>query len=150
MQAEVCPHCGAKMQSYWHRMTPGLVKALVKFAKAVKANGVNHAHTRKDAHLTTSELCNFTKLRHHGLVAKYMENGEHVTGEWLLTKRAGEFLRGEIDIPLKVKTYRNKNVDYSKEMVNIRDIGGDWFENIKTIKKEPVPQQQAISWMGEK
>lgn len=63
---------------------------------------------------------NFTKLRFHALVAK--KDGK--PGFWLITSRGGSFLRGEIAVPLKVKTFRNKVLDHSKELIHINELKG--------------------------
>ena len=36
----------------------------------------------------------------------------------------GQFLRGEIAVPLKVKTFRNKVLDHSKELIHINELKG--------------------------
>lgn len=119
---EICPHCGAKMKAYWHRITPVLVRALVKFRVAVNEIGVNKIHLRDDLDLTKTEYNNFQKLRLHGLVAKYKEEGVHLNGYWLLTARGADFLNGTLDIPKRVKTFRNKVIDHDTEKVFLIDV----------------------------
>lgn len=126
---EICPCCGALMREYWHTLTPGIVSALVKFLKAVRHYGRNdiHIHDEMKAaagapfQLTDHEWNNFTRLRFHGLVAK-VHSEENQSGRWLLTKRGGQFLKGEIDVPLKVKTYRNRVIDHSADVTRIADF----------------------------
>lgn len=118
---ERCPHCGASMKKYWHKITPGLVKTLVKVYKAVSAKREN-AVSKKDLSLTHSEYGNFQKLRFHGLIAKYKVDGEWHKGDWLITHRGAQFLRGEIEIPEKVLTFRNKVEGHTDETVNIKNV----------------------------
>ena len=75
------------------------------------------------------EYNNFQKLRFHGLVAHADENKK--SGYWLLTSRAGKFLRGEITIPKKVKTFRNRVIEHSEEVTGIADFRNqvEWFES---------------------
>jgi hypothetical protein len=127
---EKCPCCGALMREYWHSLTPGLVSALVKLHKAVMFYGRNRIHIHDDMKasmnyqikLTDHEWNNFTRLRFHGLAAKCDEKGKSGSGYWLLTSRGSQFLKGEIFVPLKVKTYRNKVMNHSNEVVGIKEF----------------------------
>ena len=88
-----CPHCGAKMQAYWHRLTPGIVKALVKMRAGIDRSQVNHINPNTDLdgtdlEMTKNERSNLSKLRFHALIAKYDENHERVQGEWLIMTRS--------------------------------------------------------------
>jgi hypothetical protein len=67
-----------------------------------------------------NEFSNFTKLRFHALVAKV----DRKPGYWLITARGGQFLRGEIAVPQRVKTFRNKVLDHSREMIHILQLKG--------------------------
>lgn len=122
VEDEVCPHCGAKKKVYWQRLSPILVKTLVKFKAAVIQKGENKIHLRDDLELTKSEYTNFQKLRFHGLVAKYKIEGKNIYGYWVLTRRGSDFLKNEITVPVKVKTYRNKVIGYSEARVTVIDV----------------------------
>jgi hypothetical protein len=121
MTEEICIHCGASLKSYWHRLTPGLVNTLVKVFVKVIDKGQDRVHI-SEITLNHSEYGNFQKLRFHGLIAKFKENGVWVPGDWLVTKRGAEFLRGEIRVPERVKTFRNKVIGHSDEVVWVKDI----------------------------
>src|ERR1035437_1650728 len=95
MNDEHCPTCGHALKSYWQRLSPGLVGALVKCIVFVRAHDKNEFHVLHDLGLTHTEKCNFTKLRNHGLVAK-KDGADH---KWVITARGGAFLRGEIEVP---------------------------------------------------
>lgn len=116
-----CPHCGASMKMYWHRLNAGLVHALVKVYTRVVEKNENKV-SKKEIKLTHSEYGNFQKLRFHALIAKYKENGQWVRGTWLLTHRGAQFLRGEIQIPRKVQTFRNKITAHDEEYVTVTDV----------------------------
>lgn len=124
-----CPNCGASMVERWHLLTPGLVQILIKCIRAVKNNNQNRFHWDKDMQFDRSESHNFHKLRYHGLIA-HADPDNKKSGYWLLTDRAGRFLRGEIRVPKKVKTFRNHVVDHGKEMVDIKALVNQsaWFE----------------------
>ncbi len=127
------------MAEYWHALTPGIVSALVKLAAAVHVYGRNQIHIHDEMkggnvppriRLTDHEWNNFTRLRFHALAAKCGEDGKRKSGYWLLTRRGGQFLRGEIAVPLKVRTFRNKVVGHSDAVVRVGDFRGKmkWFE----------------------
>lgn len=122
MQVEICTHCGARMKKYWHSITPGLVKTLVKIYEAVSKKGENKIHPHKEMQLTTSEHMNMTKLRFHGLIAKYRDEGEVERGFWVITSRGADFLKGKIQIPGKVLTFRNKVESHDDQMVTITEV----------------------------
>lgn len=97
---------------------------LVKFRAAVYSYHKNRLHVPREVELTKSEYNNFQKLRYHGLIARYREMGSPVSGVWLMTRRAAHFLRGEIDLPEKVQTFRNKVVDHSIVKINVSQALG--------------------------
>lgn len=131
-----CPHCNASMKQYWHRLTPLLVSVLIKFRNAVSDKGVNEIHVPKELPLSTTEYNNFQKLRFHGLVAKVRISGVHKSGYWLLTHRGSEFLKGTIEIPAKVLTFRNEVIDRSERLVGVKGVLGSapFLETIETIE----------------
>ncbi len=125
-KVEKCPHCGASMKMFWHRLNAGMISALVKFKRSIIEKERNSLHLYRDLvvenKLTTQEQMNWTKLRFHGLVAKCKEDGERKRGYWLLTHRGNEFLAGRIQIPRKVQTFRNKITAYDDLYVTIGDV----------------------------
>ncbi len=142
-EGEVCSACGAKLRAYWVTLTPGIIHALVKFRQALSIKGENKIHLLDDMdnreyELSRHEWNNFSRLRFHALVAKYKKDGEHEAGYWLLTSRGAAFLRGEADIPVKVKIFRNKVVDHSEDTVFIKDVIGStpYFETVDDIQYE--------------
>lgn len=124
MKKEYCEHCGASLKEYWHRVTPLLVKTLIKFRASVNDKGRNSIHVSEEVKLTKTEYNNFQKLRFHALIAKVNEDGERKTGYWLLTHRGAEFLNGRQMIPFRVKTYRNRVIDHDSRFVLVKDIIG--------------------------
>lgn len=122
-----CPTCHAQMKVWQHRLTPGLVKLLIKFVAGVRASGKNDVHIQKELDLTRSEDANFQKLRYFGLVAKVMVGGVHQKGHWLITRRGGQFLRGMEGVPVWVKTWRNHIEERSNDLVTISKFFKDPF-----------------------
>lgn len=121
---KVCANCGENMKAYWHSLTSGLVGDLIKAIEFVRGNNKNSFHLQKDLQLTKSQYNNFQKLRFHALVAKDKEYKE--SGYWLITKRGGQFLRGEIEVPKRVQTFRNSVIEHSLELVSIRNFKNDF------------------------
>lgn len=156
-----CDHCGAKMLVQTHRLTPGIVHALRKFALAVFEKGKNEVHLTQDMTdprfcLTKNEYNNFQKLRYFALVAKVRESdGVIKKGYWLLTRRGSLFLKNKTEVSISVKTYRNevrhdlegevKKVSIAKYKNKIPEFQSDFgFEildgNVFTYK----PQQATL------
>lgn len=118
------PESGAR--KYWYKITPGLLDVLFIMVQYVHEQDRNE-FTMKEIRdrLKTFQYTQTTKLRFHGLIAKIKdENGVH-HGKWLITRRAGDFMRNEIVLPQKVQTQSNKVIDYDDVNVSIRDVYGD-------------------------
>lgn len=126
MENNTCPQCGAKMNKYWHNLTRGLVDSFIKFSLAVRSKNANSVHLQTDVQLTKNQYNNFQKLRFFGLVAKVKDkNGNRKAGYWLVTKNGGAFLRGELAMPRRVRTFRNKIIDKDENLVYIKEVMGD-------------------------
>ncbi len=123
-----CPNCGALMKEYWHSLSPGLVICLVKAIKFVKKNNLNKFKLT-DLELSQNQFNNFQKLRFHGLIA-HADHDNIKSGQWLITNRGGQFLRGELSVPRKVKTFRNRVIGHDIEVVHISRYRNEtgWFE----------------------
>lgn len=136
------------LKQYKVHLTEGIIRALIKFRMAVNYHKKNKIHLLKDMktyefELTPHEWNNFSRLRFHGLVAKYKEEGKHVAGYWLLTRRGADFLNGEISIPATVTIFQNKVVYRSERVITVKDVIKDdsvpYFEKINDIEYEDVP-----------
>lgn len=145
-----------------HRMTSGLVNILTNVARTVHEKNENNIHLYKDVTEVCgpqaySQLSNITKLRFHALVFKVKdEDGKHIKGRWGITKRGGQFLRGEVEIPEYALTKDNKVVGREGKLIGIRALrpeGPVEFEQREDItytseseiQKPHVPQ--AVSWL---
>ena len=123
-----CPSCFRDARAYWFTLNANLVKILQNIYGAIVLKGENDIHLDKDTEGTQFELkysqrSNVTILRFHGLVAKVRdENGKHIAGHWLITRRGASFLKGDISIPQKVRTFDNRVTDHSPEKVSFRDV----------------------------
>ena len=118
-----CPVCDASLKEFWHPLTPLLARALVKAYKHVSSVRENR-FGRGEIELTQDEYSNFTKLSFHGLIAKYKTDGKHERGYWLLTARGALFLKNEMRVPVRVKTFRNHVIEHDDNLVNIAEVMG--------------------------
>lgn len=128
------------MKKYWHRLTPGLVSALIKINKAVnlkKKNDIRIDRLPEELALTHVERCNWQKLRLHGLIARVKENGEVKRGRWCITRKGYQFLGG-VRIPRRVLSFRNRVEGHSPEDANISEVlrSTPYFESIDDIQFE--------------
>jgi hypothetical protein len=126
-----CPNCGHEIQiaeplkretkARWESLNAGLVATLIEAVKAVHRNNENRFHLQRDLTLTKTAYNNAQKLRYFALIAHAnRENAK--SGEWLITRFGGAFLRGEMKIPKKVLVQDNHVIDHSKETVHIDEL----------------------------
>jgi hypothetical protein len=121
---EICTCCGGKVVEHPHSLSKGLVETLVDFKKFVLTSEKNKVHPIKDLHLSNYEYNNMQKLRYFGLIAHYTNpNTKKLErGFWLLTRNGSKFLKGLIDMPVRVKTMKNKISGKSLEKAFLSDI----------------------------
>lgn len=137
MTKEYCECCGASLKKYWHRITPGLLATLVKVYAGVSSKGENIIRM-DELELSHSEFGNFQKLRFHALIAKHKVEGVWKRREWLMTRRGADFLKGNIDIPYRVQTFRNEVVAHDAKKIFIKDVLGTapYFEGYEEFKNQ--------------
>lgn len=122
-----CLCCEASMRKSTHHMTRVLVESLVKMARSVARSQQNDVMIDKmdvELRLTHVERCNFHKLRMHGLVARVKQEGKIKRGRWLITRRGWQFIKGDIDVPEFVQSFRNKVVGKSANMITVSGVLG--------------------------
>lgn len=108
---------------HWKRISKGNVGALIKLRRKIGELNQNDIHIAQDLELTYSERANFSTLRQHALVAHIKDDdGNRISGRWLLTKRGAEFLRGETSIPQKVAVMNNRVIDHDPVFVTVTDV----------------------------
>ncbi len=130
-----------------HRLTTGLVRILINIHRTVQEKGRNDIHVNREVPEVCGpqsyhQLSNITKLRFHGLIAKMKDDdGNHKKGHWLITKRGGEFLRGEIDLPEIVETQKNRVVGHSGNPVGMARLKLQpvEFEHREDVQHGPAP-----------
>lgn len=121
----ICSACGANIKQYWYKLTPGLIDILIILLDFVHENQRN-SFNQKDVRdkLEPYQYTQFTKLRFHGLIAKIKDEDGIWHGDWLITSRSAEFLRGDISIPQKVQTFRNRVIGHDDINITVREVYG--------------------------
>jgi hypothetical protein len=115
---QTCASCGARLSGRWERLTPGIVRSLVKMWRVVIETNQNRVHLQRQCDFTKNEYNNFQKLRYFGLVARCP--GE--TGHWLITRRGGNFIHCRETVNTKLLIFRNHIKERSAERVGILDV----------------------------
>ncbi len=142
---EVCPTCGAIANSYTYRFDSASARLLLAMARKVReqcgkgivfteANTI-HIQSIGQSYSVVSHQTITAKL---GLIAKLKgDDGRHIKGYWVVTKRGWQALRGEL-VPAKVSTFRKEIVERFDEMTTLGNAlvtfpesqynPQDWFE----------------------
>lgn len=118
---ETCECCGAKIITYTHKLNKSLCAALIR---AYMVNGLREFKL-KDLHISTSQFCNFQKLKYFGLVRSIDTN----EGHWQVTGFGEAFIKAEVGCHAREKTYRGQVVSQCDEdIVFIHDVveGYQW------------------------
>ena len=142
---EICQGCGREMAAYEISITPGIMNALRKLIRSVREKGVNEVHLVKDTRLTHNEINNITRLRFHGLVAKCYETDaagvkKRKSGYWLVTKRAADFIKGEVVLPATVTVFNDRIVSKSESTISMAEVmkSTPYFDTIEDIRYHEV------------
>jgi hypothetical protein len=130
-----CPHCGAKMVEYRHRLSRPLVSALARLEKA--GGRANIA----EIGLTHNQVCNFQKLRYWGFVWKVGN------GEWELTEHGREFLNHGVPTYTNAITFRGKQVRMEGKAIYARELLPESYQRREEFAVEARPVEQKTGQM---
>jgi len=143
-EPEVCDCCNQRTE-YLLTLSKGIATIVKAVGAAIKNKGENVIHPAKemqiqaedwtyqkahrDGKITSSHRGNFSNARIHGLLAKY----ENESGNWVLTRKGGDFLRGEpvpkYAVVAKSTTEAGSHLKHywnaQDESVTIHDLTGD-------------------------
>lgn len=129
-----CKECGQSLRSFWHSLSDKLARALRTFY----ACAGNAPKNLNSVGFDFSSRANFQKLAFWGLVVKC--GG----GEWQITARGVQWLRGQITVPKKVYTVQNRVERVGKTEVFISDVlkqKEGWQKEWKSVRL-PVRKQE--------
>ena len=115
-----CPHCSAKIITYSHKLNKPLCSALVRCFMTK----FNNPFALREINLSHAQMCNFQKLKYWGLVMPDPLG-------WKITFLGEQFVKGNQSCFAKVKTYRDKVVDFEGDMIKINEVidGYEWKTN---------------------
>jgi len=122
MSVHICETCGAKVVEYKHGLSIGLVRVLYVMASGAPPGSVV---SMSDLKLTYSQRCNAQKLRYWYLIEK-VHDQDSKGGDWRVTNRGFEFLRGAISVPKDVWTFRGDTVRYEGRSRYIEQVTDGW------------------------
>jgi len=115
-----CRHCGSKIQqSHKEILSKSKLDLLQMAAKHVIESGVKEFQKKDvgDFAENPSNYNNFQKLRYHGLIAQ-----SGLRSQWVITRNAWAFLRGDKELPKFVLVRNNHIVDRSPELISAKDV----------------------------
>jgi len=120
-----CPCCHRYAKIYKRTLHKTIIKQLLSL---YNAGGDDHyIHSLKFNTETTSGK-DFGIAEYWGLIKRY-ENTNSTTktsGMWMLTNKGILFLRGEMVIPKWVYIWNGKPLNFSQEVINIKDIHSEF------------------------
>jgi hypothetical protein len=118
-----CPCCGHKLAIYKYRANKSLAVMLRKIADRVKQTEKQQVNL-DDIPMVYSLHTQQTKLRLHGLIAKYKENGQHVASTWVITTKGYDWLAGR-PIQSVVLVFDNQVLGHEGGDITIHQAIGD-------------------------
>jgi len=135
-----CPHCGAKMVEYRHRLNRGLVTVMRRLHAA------GGRAKLADLDLTNSQWDNSQKLSYFGLIEKTFIAGRRVRGMWEITDLGRRFLAGEASVRGVAVTYRGKVQSFEGGHVFVADIDPlTDYAQVRNYAAEATPPQGAAA-----
>ncbi len=101
-----CDRCHRVIRIYRYPVNKQMATVLRKMRDAVDKNGKNEVNF-DEIDIPYRLGSQRTKMRLHGLIKQIDRDGVKVQNTWLITKKGGDFLRGEA-IPAKVVVFDNQ------------------------------------------
>ena len=145
---ETCGNCGASMLEYIFEFDCLDALLLLTMGKAVRERmeagmsftDANKIHVPR-LETTLAIRCRTTQCSKLGLVAKYTgENGRHVPGTWVVTKRGFDALKGR-KVPKSVRVWRGKIEERHDETTTLGQALAYHREKVEeAIKRKKSPK----------
>ena len=157
-EPEICTNCG-QAETYLLPIDWGTALIVKAVAAAVRRKGINLIHPTKEMEvpatewnydravsegvLTSTMIGNFTRARVHGLIAR----DRREPGNWLLTRKGAEFLRGGSIPRLAVirKTTKTEEGRSHKEEYFMDDQYTCTIRDLEAMKKD-APKWEGIDF----
>lgn len=118
-----CPCCGHKLAIYKYKANKSAAVMLRKIADRVRDSGSKQVNY-DDIPVPHALHSQRSKLRQHGLIAKYKENGTHVANMWVITNKGWDWLTGK-PIPAVVMVFDNQVLGHDGGEITIQEALGE-------------------------
>lgn len=125
-----CSNCRAAIRVYRYSVNKQMATVLRKMRVAIDETGVN-AINFDELDIPYRLGSQRTKMRLHGLIKQVEKN------TWLITKKGGDFLRGE-PIPKKVVAFRNQVIGHEGGMTTVQRVSQEL-----TVEQEDISEAEA-------
>lgn len=133
---------GKQKVGRWEELTMGLVDILLHVLQVVKETGNNDV-SRSQLTLTHTQYNNLAKLRYWGLLHHpRRSDGTNKSGHWLITRRAGNFLRGEEFLPTRLLVQDNTVI---QESTDIMSFGSHMYQGLAYWKTADEYRQEYLN-----
>lgn len=135
-----CPCCGHKLAIYKYRANKSLAVMLRKIADTVRDTGSKQVNY-DDIPVPHALHSQRSKLRQHGLIAKYKENGKHVANMWVVTNKGWDWLTGK-PIPAVVLVFDNQVLGHDGGEITITEALGERAA-ANNFEQKPISPDEA-------
>ena len=129
-EATDCPCCKQLVKKYKRKLSSSMAYGLIVLFKAPPGwiNIEDYFHAQNIPHSIRGDV---RKLRHWGLIEKKSgtrEDGSTRTGEYRITEKGAEFVRGEIRVRSHYKEFNKNFLGFEGEQITIRQALGNKFK----------------------
>lgn len=140
-----CPTCSHKLAIYKYKANRAAAIMLRKIADRVKDSGVQQVNY-DDIPVPHALHSQRSKLRQHGLIAKYKENGTHVANMWVITHKGWDWLTGK-PIPAVVLVFDNQVLGHDGGEITIQEALGEHRPS-DNYDERPISEAEATAYRG--
>ena len=136
-----CQTCGAKTVEYRHRLSKGIVSALIKLYEKARAS----PFLISELGLSHSQMANFQKLAYWRLADRAVLPGDRKGGVWAVSIHGEAFIRGlsrmrEIAVTYRGNIQRHEGTEiYIFSVIEGYQYRGDFKDQIKKAGDDPTP-----------
>lgn len=113
-----CPHCDATMVEYSHRLSCGILFALVRLYETAKTA----PFPIRELDLSHPQMSNFQKLQYWGLAEMSKTADDRKGGVWAVTLFGESFVHGHAGVKDIAVTYRGKVQRLEGDEVSISSV----------------------------
>lgn len=137
-----CPCCGHKLAIYKYRANHTAAIMLRKIADRVRDSGSKQVNY-DDIPVPHALHSQRSKLRQHGLIAKYKEDGKHVASMWVITNKGWDWLTGK-PIPAVVLVFDNQVLGHEGGEITITEALGENKKANEFEQKTVTPDESKV------